>query len=82
MYEILLTILYFSILVPAIIHLVRFRESASSRRLAAVFGVSGTLLAPTVALYLTTIIVAAFRVIVYIMLICIGLFLMARSLFR
>ena len=78
MYRTLLILLYLLILIPTTIHMIRYREVPSSRRLSAGLGVSGVLLAPTVAGLLCELLVSILSIGIFI---C-GIGMILKALFR
>ena len=82
MYRTVLLILYLVVLIPALTYLVRFRESPALRRLSAGLGVTGTLLCPTIAVYLCELLKSVFSVIIFVIIMIFGLIFLLRTLFR
>ena len=82
MYAAVLLILYLLILIPSLIHLIRYRDVPGSRRLSAGLGVAGALLAPSVAVFLCEFLVSVFSIGLFILIFLGGIGLMFKSLFR
>ena len=82
MYTAVLLILYLLILIPSLIHLIRYRDVPSSRRLCAGLGVAGVLLAPSVATFLCELLVSVFSIGLLLLIFFGGIGLMLKSLFR
>ncbi len=82
MYRTILLILYLLILIPSITHLIRYRDVPSSRRLSAGLGVSGVLLAPTVATFLCELLVSVFSIGLFLIIILGGIGMLFKSVFR
>lgn len=82
MYRTILLILYLLILIPSITHLIRYRDVPSSRRLSAGLGVSGVLLAPTVAAFLCELLVSVFSIGLFLIIILGGIGMIFKSVFR
>lgn len=82
MYRTILLILYLLILIPSITHLIRYRDVPSSRRLSAGLGISGVLLAPTVAAFLCELLVSVFSIGLFLIIILGGIGVIFKSVFR
>lgn len=82
MYRTILLILYLLILIPSITHLIRYRDVPSSRRLNAGLGISGVLLAPTVAAFLCELLVSVFSIGLFLIIILGGIGMIFKSVFR
>ena len=82
MYRTILLILYIAVLIPAVIHLIRYREIPFSRRLSAGLGIAGVLLCPVFAGFLCEILTSLFSVGIFLLIILGGFGLMLKSLFR
>lgn len=82
MYRTILLILYLLILIPSITHLIRYRDVPSSRRLSAGLGISGVLLAPTVAAFLCELLVSVFSIGLFLIIILGGIGMIFKSVFR
>ena len=82
MYRTILLILYLMILIMSITHLVRYRDIPSSRRLSAGFGVTGVLLAPTVAAFITELLVSTLSTVLFLFIFLGGISMIFKSVFR
>ncbi len=82
MYAAVLLILYLLILIPSLIHLIRYRDVPGSRRLSAGLGVAGVLFAPSVATFLCELLVSVFSIGLFLLVFFGGISLMLKSLFR
>lgn len=82
MYRSILLILYLAILIPSVIHLVRYRAVPSSRRLCVGLAVPGVLLAPTAAAFLCELLTSIFTVGVFLLIVIGGIGMMLKALFR
>ena len=82
MYAAVLLILYLLILIPSLIHLIRYRDMPGSRRLSAGLGIAGILLAPSVATFLCELLVSVFSIGLFLLIFFGGIGLMFKSLFR
>lgn len=82
MYRTILLILYLLILIPSITHLIRYKDVPSSRRLSAGLGISGVLLAPTVAAFLCELLVSVFSIGLFLIIILGGIGMIFKSVFR
>lgn len=82
MYRIILLILYIVVLIPALTHLIRYREIPSSRRLSAGLGICGVLLAPICAGFLCELLTSVISIGLFLIIIICGFGLMLKSLFR
>lgn len=81
-YKIILLILYLLILIPAITHLIRYRDVPFSRRLSVGLGVLGVLLAPTVAVFLCELLTSVLSIALLLLIFFGGIGIMLRSIFR
>lgn len=82
MYRTILLILYLAVLIPSVMHLIRYREIPSSRRLSAGLGISGTLLCPLAASFLCEVLTSLLSIGLFLLIILGGIGLMIKSLFR
>lgn len=82
MYRTILLILYLAVLIPSVTHLIRYREIPSSRRLSAVLGTAGVLLAPTCAGFLCELLTSVLSIGLFMLIFVGGLGLMIKSIFR
>lgn len=76
------TILYLVVLIPAVTHLIRYRDIPSSRRMSAGLGAAGVLLIPTVASLICEILVSVFSVGLFLLIFVGGIGMMLKALFR
>ena len=82
MYRTVLLILYLAILIPSVMHLIRYREIPSSRRLGAGLGMAGVLLAPTAAGFLCELLTSVLSVGLFLLIFLGGTGLIIKSIFR
>lgn len=82
MYGNVLMILYLLILIPAITHLIRYKDIPSSRRVSVGLGVSGILLAPTVAGFLCELLTSLLSIGLSLLIFICGIGMMLKALFR
>lgn len=82
MYRTVLLLLYAAILIPAVTRMIRFRDVPSTRRLSAVFGAVGVVLAPTIAGLVCEVLTSVFAVILFLAVFLLGIRLLVRSIFR
>lgn len=82
MYAAVLLILYLLILIPSLIHLIRYRDVPGSRRLSVGLGIAGVLLAPSAATFLCELLVSVFSIGIFLLIFFGGIGLMLKSLFR
>ncbi len=82
MYATVLLILYLLVLIPSLIHLIRYRDVPGSRRLSAGLGIAGVLLAPSAATFLCELLVSVFSIGLFLLIFFGGIGLMFKSLFR
>lgn len=82
MYRTILLILYLLILIPSVIHLIRYRAIPSSRRLCVGLAVPGVLLAPTVAGFLCELLTSILTIGLFLLIFIGGIGMMLKSLFR
>lgn len=82
MYRTILLILYIAVLIPAMLHLIRYREIPLIRRLSAGLGIAGILLCPLLAGVLCEILTSLFSIGIFLIIIIGGFGLMLKSLFR
>lgn len=82
MLRIVQTILYLVVLIPAVTHLIRYRDIPSSRRMSAGLGAAGVLLIPTAASLICEILVSVFSVGLFLLIFVGGIGMMLKALFR
>lgn len=82
MYRAILLILYLLVLLPTIIHLVRYRDVPGSRRLSAGLGVAGVLLAPTVAAFLYELLASVLSIVLTFLIILCVFGMILKFIFR
>lgn len=82
MYEAILLIVYLLILIPALTKLIRYRDVPSVRRTSAVLGITGMVLAPSVAAFLCELLVSILSVGLFLLIIVAGIGMMLKSLFK
>ena len=81
MYRTVLLILYLLILIPSVTHLIRYRDVPSSRRLSVGLGISGVLLAPTLAFFLCELLSSVLAIGLFILIFFTGLGMILKSIF-
>lgn len=81
MYQTVLLILILLVLIPALTHLIRYREYAMSRRLSAGLGIVGLLICPYAAGLLCQVLRSLFHVGLLVAIVLFGIGLMIKSLF-
>jgi len=82
MYSSILLILYLLIFFPSAILLVRYKAIPSSRRLCVGLGISGVLLAPTVAGFLCELLASVLNIGLLLLIFIGGIGMMLKALFR
>lgn len=82
MYQAVLLILYLLVLIPALSHLVRYRNVPSSRRWSVGLGVGGILLAPTAAVFICELLASILSIVLFILIFVGGLGMIIKSMFR
>ena len=82
MYRTILLILYLSVLIPSVTHLIRYREIPSSRRLSTGLGVSGIFLCPVCAGFLCELLTSLLSFGLFLFIIVCGVGMMLKSIFR
>ncbi len=82
MYRTILLILYLSILIPSITHLVRYRDVPSSRRLSAGLGIAGVLLAPMAASLLCQLVASILSIGLMVLIFVIGVGMLLKAVFQ
>lgn len=82
MYRLVLLILYLIILIPALTHLIRYRDVPSSRRWSVILGVVGVFLAPYFASFLCELFASVFSIGLFILIFFGGIGMLFKSIFR
>lgn len=82
MYQTVLLILYLLVLVPALTHLIRYRDIPSSRRWSVGLGTAGVLIAPTVAAFLCELLASILSIGLFLLIFIGGLGMILKSIFR
>lgn len=82
MYRTILFVIYLLVLIPAITHLIRYREIPSSRRLSAGLGIAGILLAPTATSLLYQLIVSILNIGLMVLIFVVGVGMLLKAIFR
>ena len=82
MYEAILLIVYLLILIPSLTKLIRYRDVPSVRRMSAVLGIAGMVLAPSVAAFLCELLVSILSVGLFLLIFVAGIGMMLKSLFK
>lgn len=82
MYRSVLLILYLLILIPALTHLIRYRDIPGSRRWSVGLGICGMLLAPAAAAFLCELLVSFLSIGFFLLILLSGIGLALKSIFR
>lgn len=82
MYRTILFVIYLLVLIPAITHLIRYRDIPASRRLSAGLGIVGILLAPTAASLLCQLIASMFSIGLLLLIFVMGIGMLLKAVFR
>lgn len=82
MYRFILIILYLLVLIPALSHLIRYRDIPSSRRWSVGLGVAGILLAPMAATFMCGLLTSLFSIGLFLLIFLSGIGMILKSIFR
>lgn len=82
MYRFILIILYLLVLIPALSHLIRYRDIPSSRRWSVGLGVAGILLAPMAATFMCGLLTSLLSIGLFLLIFLSGIGMILKSIFR
>ncbi len=82
MYQAVLLLLYLLVFIPALTHLVRYRDDPGSRRVSVGLGIVGALIAPTAAAFICELLASIFGIGLFLVIFIVGLKMMLKSIFH
>ena len=82
MYDAILFILYFLVLIFAIIHLFRNHDIPGARRWSVVFGIGGILLVPAAAAFICEVLTSLLSIMLFLAIFLGGIRILIKAIFR